>query len=76
MTGCTSAAPWPCMPSGVACGDLAFFALLQDWTTAHRHGSVATADFILAVDRATGLDSEALLHPWLYEEALPPLPGS
>lgn len=60
----------------VACGDLAFFALLQEWATAHRHGSVATADFILAVDRAAGLDSEALLHPWLYEETLPPLPGS
>jgi hypothetical protein len=24
----------------------------------------------------TGLDSETLLHPWLYEEALPAMPGS
>ena len=58
----------------VACGDLAFFALLQDWATQNRHGSVSTPDFILALDRATGIDSEALLHPWLFEEALPPLP--
>ena len=58
----------------VACGDLAFFALLQDWATQNRHGSVSTPDLILALDRATGIDSEALLHPWLFEEALPPLP--
>ncbi|MCB5273140.1 Aminopeptidase N [Arthrobacter sp. SO5] len=56
------------------CGDLAFFALLHDWAGQHRHGSVSTSQFILAADRATGIDAEALLHPWLYEEALPPLP--
>ncbi|TLM84988.1 M1 family metallopeptidase [Pseudarthrobacter sp. NamE2] len=58
----------------MACGDLAFFALLQEWTARHRHGSVTTHDFILAVNRATAVDAESLLHPWLYEEALPPLP--
>jgi aminopeptidase N len=58
------------------CGDLAFFALLQEWTRTRRHGSVSTADFIFTADRATGIDSEALLHPWLFEEALPPLPVS
>jgi aminopeptidase N len=58
----------------MACGDLAFFALLQEWATQHRHGSVSTHDFVLAVDQATPIDSESLLHPWLYEEDLPPLP--
>jgi hypothetical protein len=58
----------------MACGDLAFFALLQEWTAANRHGSVGTHDFILAINRATAVDAEALLHPWLYEESLPPLP--
>jgi hypothetical protein len=29
----------------------------------------------MAVDRATAIDTEALLHPWLYEELLPPLPA-
>lgn len=58
----------------VRCGDLAFFALLHDWTSANRHGSVSTAAFILAADRTTGLDTESLLHPWLHEAALPPLP--
>ncbi|WP_426998880.1 M1 family metallopeptidase [Pseudarthrobacter sp. N5] len=58
------------------CGDIAFFALIQEWTRDNRHGSVSTAAFILAVDRATGLDSELLLHSWLFEEALPELPVS
>jgi aminopeptidase N len=56
------------------CGDLAFFTLLQEWTRAHQHSSVSTAEFILMADRVTGLDSETLLHPWLFEEALPPFP--
>lgn len=56
------------------CGDLAFFALLQEWTRSRAHSSVSTPEFILTADRVTGLDSESLLHPWLYEEALPPLP--
>ena len=55
-------------------GDLAFFALLQEWTRTHAHSSVSTPEFILTANRVTGLDTEALLHPWLYEEALPPLP--
>ncbi|MET4095670.1 M1 family metallopeptidase [Arthrobacter sp. UYCu712] len=59
----------------LGCGDLAFFALLHDWADRNRHGSVSTPEFIVAADRTTGLDTEALLHPWLYEEALPPLPA-
>ena len=60
----------------MAVGDLAFFAVLQDWTAGHRHGSVTTQDFIMAVSRTTAVDAESLLHPWLYEEPLPPLPAS
>jgi aminopeptidase N len=58
------------------CGELAFFALLHNWTGTNRYGSVSTAGFILAADAATGLDTEALLHPWLHETDLPPLPVS
>ncbi len=57
------------------CGDLAFFSLLHEWAGQYRHGSVSTAQFILTADHATGLDTEALLHPWLYQEALPALPA-
>ncbi|MEE2569514.1 M1 family metallopeptidase [Pseudarthrobacter sp. J64] len=61
----------------VRSGDVAFFALLHEWTRTHAYGSVTTADFILAADHATGLDCEQLLHPWLLEEKLPefPVPG-
>lgn len=58
------------------CDDHTFFALLQEWTASRRHGSVDTADFVLAADRATGLDVAAVLQPWLYQEALPPLPAA
>jgi aminopeptidase N len=57
------------------CGDLAFFTLLQEWTRTHRHGSVSTADFVLLANRVAGIDAEAVLHPWLFELALPPLPA-
>ncbi|MGG6383178.1 M1 family metallopeptidase [Paenarthrobacter sp. NEAU-H11] len=57
------------------CGDLAFFTLLQEWTRTHRHGSVSTADFILMANGVAGSDAEAVLHPWLFELALPPLPA-
>lgn len=58
----------------IRCGDLAFFALLHDWAANNRHASVSTAGFIQTADRVAGIDSEALLHPWLFEEALPALP--
>lgn len=57
-----------------ACGDLAFFALLHGWGDRQRHGSVSTAGFMLAANAATGIDAEALLHPWLFEAPLPALP--
>jgi aminopeptidase N len=58
----------------IRCGDLAFFALLHDWAASNRHASVSTAGFIQTADRVTGIDSEALLHPWLFDEPLPALP--
>jgi aminopeptidase N len=58
----------------IRCGDLAFYALLHEWAASNRHGSVSTAGFIQTADRVAGIDSEALLHPWLFEEALPALP--
>lgn len=58
----------------IRCGDLAFFALLHDWAANNCHGSVSTAEFIRTANRVAGIDSEALLHPWLFEEELPALP--
>lgn len=60
----------------IQCGDLAFFTLLKEWTRTHRHGSVSTGDFILMANGVAGIDAEAVLHPWLFELTLPPLPAS
>ena len=54
-------------------GDDKFFALLRDWTTRYRHGTVVTDDFTgLAANYA-----EVSLHPlwnaWLFSTAVPPL---
>jgi aminopeptidase N len=55
-------------------GDGAFFDLLREWTSAHRHALVTTDDFRAAVDRAGGADAVDLLSRWIDREALPALP--
>ncbi|WP_181762511.1 M1 family metallopeptidase [Pseudarthrobacter sp. B4EP4b] len=59
-------------------GDVLFFELLQGWTESFRHGGVTTADFMDTADRTCaevrGFSARAILTPWLYEAALPPLP--
>ncbi len=74
MTASTNAAPSPCTRSGSGAATSLLRAAARLGRT-HRHGSVTTEDFILAARRVTGIDAEAVLHPWLYEEALPPLPA-
>lgn len=55
-------------------GDAAFRQLIIDWTTAHRHGSASTADFV-AFAGARGLDgAPAFFERWLMTGELPPLP--
>jgi aminopeptidase N len=54
-------------------GDDAFFALLRDWTSRHRHGNAGTEDFTsLAAGYATG-SLQPLWQAWLYSTAVPPL---
>jgi aminopeptidase N len=56
-------------------GDGAFFALLLDWTSAHRHGTVSTTEFVeLAKEHGTGREVGTLLTAWLDRPKLPPLP--
>ncbi|WP_115789845.1 M1 family metallopeptidase [Arthrobacter silvisoli] len=58
-----------------ACGDEAFFGLLRRWTADFKHGSVSTEQFVATADSCVpGLDCAAILEPWLYRKALPPLP--
>ena len=53
-------------------GDEPFFTLLREWTAAHRHSVVATADFVELAERH-GVDP-GFFGPWLEETALPRLP--
>ncbi len=56
-------------------GDKAFFGLLREWTAAHRHGSVETADFVEHCRGYCGDDVDAFVRAWLFEPSLPALPG-
>lgn len=57
-------------------GDAAFFEILRAWTSAHRHATATTADFLDLCERLTGHPVSAALAPWLDEPALPPLEPS
>jgi len=55
-------------------GDKPFFAMLRDWTSTHRHGSVSTVEFLDHVgSQATG-NVRTSLQAWLYDKELPDLP--
>lgn len=57
-----------------ALGDDAFFRMLRDWTTNHRHGAVTTADFTAHAQRYATSPLDGLFDAWLREPSLPPLP--
>ncbi|MEU1970719.1 M1 family metallopeptidase [Microbacterium sp. NPDC019599] len=54
-------------------GDAGFFAVLRRWAGQHRHGLVATEDFLRCVEDVTGSDPAPLLTPWLDLLPLPAL---
>ena len=58
-----------------AVADDLFFTLLRSWVADHSGATVTTEDFLDAATRHTGVDVEALLGPWLFEQTLPPLPA-
>ncbi|MEV7012646.1 M1 family metallopeptidase [Streptosporangium sp. NPDC051022] len=55
-------------------GDLAFFALLREWTTANRHRNVTTDMFLDLALQYTTHSFDGLFTSWLYGSRLPPLP--
>ncbi|MFD9813363.1 M1 family aminopeptidase [Streptomyces sp. NPDC059080] len=55
-------------------GDATFFALLRSWTARYRHGSAGTEEFIALAERHGRRPLRSLLHAWLYDRRLPPLP--
>lgn len=56
-------------------GDDAFFETLRTYYARHKHGNAATADFIAAAEAVSGVELDAFFDAWLYQPALPPLPG-
>ncbi|MFI9275430.1 M1 family metallopeptidase [Kitasatospora sp. NPDC052896] len=57
-------------------GEGAFFRLLKDWATQHRHGVVNTAGFVLHAQRYAAHPLDRFFDAWLFQGALPPLPGA
>jgi aminopeptidase N len=52
-------------------GDESFFALLKDWTTRHRHGTVVTDDFTGLAANYSGDALRPLWSAWLYSTQVP-----
>lgn len=58
-------------------GDKAFFATLKAFYKTYRNGNATSADFIDTAVKVTGKPGvRPLLHAWLYDEAIPALPGA
>ena len=56
-----------------AIGDDRFFALLRDWTTRHRHGTVVTDDLTGLAANYADASLRPLWEAWLYSTRVPPL---
>jgi aminopeptidase N len=56
-----------------AIGDDAFFDLLRDWTTRHRHATAVTDDFTGLAAKYSEKSLRPLWQAWLYSTALPDL---
>jgi aminopeptidase N len=54
-------------------GDEKFFALLREWTSRHRHGTVVTDDFTGLASHYTSASLQPLWREWLYSRELPAL---
>lgn len=54
-------------------GDTNFFALLRDWTTRYRHGTVVTDDFTGLAANYAEVSLRPLWESWLYSTRVPPL---
>jgi aminopeptidase N len=58
----------------LAIRDDAFFALLREWTTTHRHRTVTTEEFVATARRHASRPLDKLFRAWLYDPRLPALP--
>ncbi|WP_091453144.1 M1 family metallopeptidase [Actinokineospora iranica] len=54
-------------------GDAAFFTLLVEWASTHRHGLVTTEQFTALAQRHAPSPLTEFFTSWLFDTALPPL---
>jgi aminopeptidase N len=59
-----------------AVGDEAFFRILKTYAERFRYGNASTADFTALAEEVSGRQLGPLFQAWLYQPALPRLPGS
>jgi aminopeptidase N len=52
-------------------GDFAFFRIMRDWATQHRHGNATTPQFIALAEQDTGMDLGHFFDVWLYQPDKP-----
>jgi aminopeptidase N len=56
-------------------GDVAFFRLLRDWSSANRHSTVTTEAFLETAERFADGSLGEFFTQWLFDAALPRLRG-
>lgn len=56
-------------------GDDAFFGILREWVTRHRHSNASTDDLVALANEITADDVSEVFDEWLYEKPLPELPA-
>lgn len=56
-------------------GRPAFERLERAWVARHQDGVATTDDFVALASEMSGRDLRGFLHPWLYGEKTPPMPG-
>ncbi len=56
-------------------GDEITRQILRAWAARFAYGNATTADFIALAEELSGRDLDSLFRSWLFEPALPPLPG-
>ena len=58
-------------------GDRDFFRILRSYYRTYRNGNATSADFIDVAARQSDRGGvRRLLHAWLYDQAVPPMPGA
>jgi aminopeptidase N len=52
-------------------GGAAFFQILRDWVTRHRHGNAGTKSFIQLAEADSGIDLQHFFNVWLFRQGKP-----